>query len=44
MLRLGPRKNMVGVPKTLLSWTKKKSGLQGNVFLGEVSMDLVVGF
>jgi hypothetical protein len=33
MVRPGPRKNMVGIPKILLSWTKHRSGgPQGNVF------------
>jgi hypothetical protein len=33
MVQLGPRKNMVGVPKILLSWMKQRSGgPQGNVF------------
>jgi hypothetical protein len=32
MVRPGPRKNMVGVPKILLSWTKERSGgPQGNI-------------
>jgi hypothetical protein len=32
-VRPGQRKNMVGVPKILLSWTKQRSGgPQGNVF------------
>jgi hypothetical protein len=26
MVRLGTRKNMVGIPKILLSWTKQRSG------------------
>jgi hypothetical protein len=33
MVRPGPRKNMAGIPKILLSWTKQRSGgPQGNVF------------
>jgi hypothetical protein len=33
MVRPGLRKNMVGVPKILLSWTKQRSGgPQGNIF------------
>jgi hypothetical protein len=33
MVRRGPRKNMVGIPKILLSWMKQRSeGPQGNVF------------
>jgi hypothetical protein len=33
MVRPGPRKNMVGVPKILLSWMKQRSGgPQGNFF------------
>jgi hypothetical protein len=33
MVRPSLRKNMVGIPKILLSWTKQRSGgPQGNVF------------
>jgi hypothetical protein len=33
MVRPGPRKNMVGIPKILLSWMKQRSGgPQRNVF------------
>jgi hypothetical protein len=37
MVRPIPRKNMVGVPKILLSWTKQRSGgPQGNVFIERI--------
>jgi hypothetical protein len=33
MVRPGPRKNIVGIPKILLSWMKQRSGgPQGNIF------------
>jgi hypothetical protein len=33
MVKPGPRKNMVGIPKILLSWMKQRSGgPQGNIF------------
>jgi hypothetical protein len=33
MVKLSPRKNMVGVPEILLSWmTQRSGGPQGNIF------------
>jgi hypothetical protein len=37
MVRPGPRKNMVGIPKVLLSWMKQRSGgPQGNIFTKKI--------